>query len=207
MDQLELEGLAVATYERHGLDPALPTSTAKLARLELGEGAVVRAALTTSGPAATFWHNGARRIAIRRGLPLAYALFYVGHELAHVLLEREGAHDEQIEAACDYLSAALIAPRPAAVALYRAFGDDVSSIAEKVCSTQTWAALRVIGEVRGEPLAAISPKLVRVRGPESWVWPDASTIRSWARRGRPGLRKVEITDGRGRVALVAGEDG
>jgi hypothetical protein len=63
-----------------------------------------------------------------------------------------------------------------------------------------------MGEVLSMPLAAVSPALVRVRGPDAFVWPDESTIRRWGRSPGPGLRKVVITDGRGRTALVAEED-
>jgi len=204
VDWGDLEQIAIAFYERHKLDAATPVSTAKLATLELGEDAIVRAELV-AGPAARFVLGGRERIGIKRGLPKPYALFFVGHELAHVVLERERFDaGEHLEAACDYLAAALIAPAPSVRALYRTFGYDLEAIAKKTRSTQTGAILR-IGEVEHVPLAAISPRLVRVRG--ELVWPDERTIRAWARGERPGLQKVPITDGgRGRVALVGGED-
>jgi hypothetical protein len=40
-----------------------------------------------------------------------------------------------------------------------------------------------------QPLAAITPVQVRVRGPESFVWPDGPTIRKIAARLGPGLTK------------------
>jgi hypothetical protein len=205
MDPRDLEALGVEAYERHRLDPSTPISPAKLARLELGADSIVRAPLTTSGPARLFWHNGRRRIAVKSRLPAVYARFYVGHELAHHALERAGYVGEDLEQACDYLGAVFMAPRPAALRLHRAFGFDLGAIAKAVGSTQTWAALR-LGEALVVPLVAVSPALVRVRGPEDWVWPDERTIRRAARAPTPGLRKVEITDGRGRVALVAGDD-
>jgi hypothetical protein len=202
----DLEQLAIETYERARLDPAEPVRTVRLARLVLGDpGAVVRAPLTLSGPAVKFIHNGRVRIGVRRNLPAEYALFFIGHELAHVVLEREGVEDD--EASCDYLGACFIAPRPAVHRLHRAFGFDLTEIAARVRSTQTWAALRV-GESESIPIAALSRVTVRVRGPESWVWPDERELRRAARADEPGpgLRKVAITDGRGRMALVAGDE-
>jgi len=202
VDWRDMEGVAVSAYERHRLDPSQPASTLRIARLELGPDAIVRAPLTISGPAATFWHKGLRRIAVKRGLAPPYLRFVVGHELGHHLLEREGYVGDDIEAACDYLGAALMAPRAAVIAIYREHGLDFGAAASVAGSTQTWAALR-LGEVLSMPLAAVSPQLVRVRGPEAWVWPEERTIRAWARRPGPGLRRVPITDGRGRLALLA----
>lgn len=200
----DLERFAIRTYERHNLPPERPVATFKLVRLQTGE-PVVRAELV-GRDASTFELHGKRRVAVRRGLSLPYAVFWAGHELAHVLLEHEGVTGAELEQACDYLGAALIAPRPAMHRLFNAHGFDLATIAAKTRSTQTWVTLR-IGEVERVPLVAISPRDVRPRGPAEWVWPDERTLRAWAREERPGLRKVEITDGgRGRCALVAGED-
>lgn len=203
VDASDLELRAVDLYRIHQLDPSTPESTFKLIRLEIG--AVVRADMA-GREEATFPHGGERLVALRRGLPLPYAVFWAGHGLAHVLLEREGLQGEELERACDYLGAALIAPRPAMHRLFNEYGFDLGAIAAIARSTQTWVTLR-IGEVERVPVVAISPHAVRARGPEEWVWPDERTLRSWGRTGRPGLRKVIITDGgRGRFALVANEE-
>jgi hypothetical protein len=44
------------------------------------------------------------------------------------------------------------------------------------------------------------------RAPE-WVWPDEQTLRQWAKRSGPGLRKVTLGDDRRRVVLEAEEAG
>lgn len=203
MDIPILEGVAVATYERLGLDPCRPVSTFQIARLLLGAHAIVRPALMIGAPAALIVVDGARRIAIKKSVPLRYARFFVGHELGHLLLEEEGYVGEDIEACCDYLGAALMAPRPAVRALQGAFGFDLPGIAEAVGSTQTWAALR-IGEVLRVPLAVVAPT-IRVRGPDEWVWPDEQTLRQWARVRRlpRGLARTRLTDDERRVVIVA----
>lgn len=199
-----LEDLAVESYERAGLDPSRPTSSFKVARLLYGENAVIRPPEMMVSPAALITVDGERRVAVKKGIPLRYARFFVGHELGHLELERIGYVGDKgasVEECCDYYAAALMAPRPATRALQRVFGFDLPSIAKAAGSTETWAALRV-GEVMRQPIAVVAPR-VRVRGPEEWVWPDESTIRGWVRRLPPGLAKARLRDDPRRVALIA----
>jgi hypothetical protein len=203
MDHCFLEGLAIAAYERNGFDPSRPVDTFRLARADLGSAAVQRPA-DMVGPPSSFGRGAEDRywIAVKRSLPVMYARFFGGHEYAHVLLDREGYAEEDLELCCDYLGAALMAPRPAMYGLQRAFRfDDYSNIAAAVGSTQTWAALRC-AEVLRVPVAVVAPR-VRVRGPEEWVWPDERTLRSWARRPPSGLAKTRLSDSPGRVVLTA----
>lgn len=197
------EQLAFDFYERVNCDPAEPESPFKLARLFLGAGCIERGRF--SAPAVTFVANGRRRIAIRRGISIEYAAFYVGHELGHAMLEEASYRDDDVEQQCDLFAAALMAPRPAMLRLHREFGYNLEAIAGEVGSTETWAALR-LGEVLHVPLAAIAPQRIRVRGPEEWVWPDEMTLRAWARRTPPGLAKTRLTDDPRRVVLVVDPD-
>lgn len=202
MDLPTLEGIAIELHRRHGFDPERPPSTMRLARAMFGPGCIVRPpTMLGAAPSSTFVLAGARRICVRRTVPRDELAFYVAHELAHAELGQPHGAGAQIEAACDYLAAALIAPRPAVLALHRAFGWDLAAIAEEVVATQTWAALR-LAEALLEPLAAVSPSLVRVRGPEEWVWPDEDTLRLWARRAGPGIRRIPVTDRPRRAVLV-----
>lgn len=202
MEQLELEGIAEAAYREGGLDPERP-NVERLARSLLGPSAVQRGARLVSGsPSALVRVGSDWRIVIARTLSREYALHAIGHELGHWLMARHGGdvHDER---AADYLGAALLAPRSAFIAAHRALGDDLPALAEAFSTTETGAALR-LGEVHRIPLAVISPALVRLRGPEEWVWPDESTLRRWARgRALPGIRKVRLTDDPRRVVLDA----
>jgi hypothetical protein len=207
MDLLHLESVAVETYERLGLDPSEPVDTCKLARLRFrGRGdstpIVTRPpSLLGARPGAVWWKGETPFIAVRKTVPIEIVQHVVGHEMGHLLLGRKHDSDPDLEAACDYLGACLMAPRPAVLALHRAHGWKLREIAEEVCATQTWAALR-LGEALGIPLAAISPVAVRVRGPEEWAWPSEPEIRQLARRQRPGLKKVAITDQRARCAII-----
>jgi hypothetical protein len=200
-EQLELEGIAEAAYAEAKLDAERP-GVVRLARALLGPDAVQRGPRPVASPAALFRVGDAWRILIARSLPRAYALFAVGHELGHWLLRRHGVQVDDEERAADYLGGALLAPRRAFIAARRAVGDDLAELAEAFSTTETGAALR-LGEVIEQPLAVVAPQRVRVRGPESWVWPDESTLRRWARRPAPGLRKVRLTDDPRRVVLDA----
>lgn len=198
----DLEIVAVEFYRRHKLDPDVPVTSAKLVRVALGPNALIKADLLRfPGPAATFVLRGERKIAIRPRLPIEAIQFFVAHELAHVVLEGEGVHEKgaHVERACDYLGACLMAPRPAAQRLHRVFGFEPATVARAVVADRTWASMR-LAEATETPAAIVSPALVRVRGPEEFVWPDDRTIRAWAKRARAGLRRIVL--GPGRTALV-----
>lgn len=199
----ELEHIAEAAYRDVGLDPERPHPT-RLARALLGVDAVLRGPRPVATPAALVRVGESWRIVIGRSLPPLYALFAVAHELGHWLLRRHGLDDTD-EAAADYLGAALVAPRPAFRAAWRTKGCELAQLAEALHMTETGAALR-LGEVLRVPLAVVAPHRVRVRGPEAWIWPAEPTLRGWARRPAPGLRRVRLTDDPRRVVLEAEDD-
>lgn len=201
MEQSVLEGIADAAYEEAGIDPARP-HVARLARTLLGPDAIQRGQRPLMGPAALIRVHDSWRIVLARSLPPLHAVFAVGHELGHWLLARHGHCGDDEERAADYLGAALIAPRRAFLAARRALGDDLPAIAKALSMTETGAALR-FGEVLRTPLAVVAPARVRVRGPDEWVWPDEGTLRGWAKRPAPGLRKTRLTDDPRRVLLSA----
>lgn len=199
MEQLELEGIADAAYRAASLDPDRPHIT-ELARALLGPAAIQRGPRPVHGPAALIRVGDDWRIVLARSLPPLYAVFAVGHELAHWLLAQHGYDGNDEEAAADYLGAALLAPRRAFLAARRVLGDDLPALAKAFSTTETGAALR-LGEVLRVPVAVVSPGLVRVRGPEGWNWPDEATVRGWARVRTAGLRKVRLTDDPRRVMI------
>jgi hypothetical protein len=205
MEVGDLEALAVATYKRFRLDPGEPTSPVRLAQLLLKDPSPIElVSWLAVGNGATFRTNGRRRIAIRKGIPIEYALFALAHEISHVLLDEAGYSGPKLEASCDYLAACLLGPAPAAIRLHNAFGFDLREMARVTASTETWAALR-LGEVLRVPLAAVQPRKVRYRGPREQLelFPDEETLRAYARgKARGPLRKVAIRDASGRAALL-----
>lgn len=203
MEPDDLEGLAEGAYRDAGLDAEQPHVT-RLARALLGPNAIHRGPRPVHGPAALFRVGKEWRIMIGRAVPPLYAVFAVGHELGHWLLARAGYHGDDEEMAADYLGAALLAPRRAFVTARRSLGDDLPALAEAFSMTETGAALR-LGEALRVPLAVVSPRLVRVRGPESWQWPDEGTVRRWAVVVTPGLRTARLTDDPRRVLLQPDE--
>ena len=197
----QLEGIADAAYREARMDPATP-SVVRLARALLGPNAIMRGPRPMQGTAALIRVQDEWRIYVTASLPRSYALFAVGHELGHWLLRREGYQGEDEEREADYLGGALSAPRVAFLAAYRALGADFEKLAAVFKTTETGAALR-LGEVLRLPLAVVTPALVRVRGPEEWVWPAEDILRRWARRPAPGIRKVRLADDPRRFVLDA----
>lgn len=139
-------------------------------------------------------------IGIRRSLPDAYREHTIGHELAHWWARTNGVVDTEEQA--DYVGAALQMPRGAFFSVARETACALSDLAVAFGTTETAAALR-LGELERAPVAVVAPVQVRVRGPEEWAWPDADTLRRWARNGRPGLSKARLRDDRRRVVLRA----
>lgn len=202
MDAAELEGMAIEAHGRAKLDPAEPTNVFTLAR-KLDRKLTVEVGGTIGGRLAQLsWVNGQPRIALCRRLPNEVIQHPFAHELAHMLLGKYDHLDPEVERDCDILAGALIACRPAVLALYRAHGMNLRRIARAAVSTQTWAALR-LGECLTMPLATVSPGIVRVRGPEGWVWPAEEQIRSWQRRPGPGIRRIAVTDRPKRAVFLA----
>ncbi len=198
----EIEGLAVAFYQRLGFDPTIPVDAFRLARRLLGPGAIERGTAIAGLPAKLFTVRGERRIAVSRKLAPEYAFFFAGHELGHVVFDELGYREADIEAACDMFGAAVMAPMPAVSAMLRAFGRDHEAIAAEIGSTQTHAALRV-AECLGIPRAIITPARVYARGPEDFVWGPEDELRRIARARvvRPGVTKAKLTDDPRRVVI------
>lgn len=206
MDASRVEALAVEFYRRLRLDPERPVDTFRLARLLLGADAIERGAALVGEPARVFSLRGQRRIAISRKLSTEYAQFYIGHELGHIVCDELRYRDDDIEMVCDMFGAAVMAPMPAVRALLRAFGRDHEAIADEVCATQTWAALR-IAECLGIPRAVLTPARVYARGPEDFVWGPERELRKLARVERPGIRKAKLTDDPRRLVIDVDEAG
>lgn len=204
-DAAEIEGLAVAFYERLSLDPKRPVDTFRLARKLLGAGGLVRGTSIVGLPAKLFMVNGERRIAVNRRLSVPYAQFFVGHELGHIVCDDMGYREDDLERVCDQFGAAVMAPIPAVCAMLRTFGPDHEAIADEVGSTQTWAALRV-AECMKIPRAIIAPKKLYLRGPDDFVWPAEAELRRMARVPRPGVKRASLTDEPDRVVLDVDED-
>lgn len=203
MEQGDIEGEARRLLSVAGESSGEPADVCAVVVALLGAGAI------SVAPRHAFRLDGALvrvgdawRIYVRRGLDPVRARFVVAHELAHWALRDSGLAAEEVEPSCDALAAAILAPcayvRRAATGI-----DCLASIADEAAISDTCAALR-IGEALGVPLAVVGPMSVRARGPSSWAWPHESELRRLARRGGPGVRRVELREHR-RVALAVGE--
>lgn len=141
-------------------------------------------------------------IGLRAGLPMTTARHVCGHEIGHIELGELGCRDEDIEAACDFFGAALMARRHVFANAVSGREREFHQLAIDFGATETLVALRV-GEVTGIPVAVVAPHAVRARGRAEW--PDEQRVRELARRGAPGLSRVRLTDDRRRVALIGEE--
>lgn len=194
----DLEGDAEWIYRRAGVDPGTPAPALWLASQLLGAGCVTAlATLSNPGGACLAQVNGQVRIYYRERLPPERRSFAVAHELAHWCLgERAGA---ETESACDFLAAALIAPRRAFLKVVAKHGPRFTRLAKAFATTESLVALRY-GETTLEPLVLVAPLTVRVRG-AAYSWPSEPALREMAAVPKPGLRKAVLRDEPRRVAL------
>ena len=175
MDPGELEALALEALRRADADPEEPPPVFEIVRALLGTKVERPAHMVTLG--ATHRLHGRTFVSVKASLSIQRAQHVAGHELAHILIREAALHLDDEERAADYLGACLMMPRPYVVKFHRAEGFAPAALAEELATTQTAAALR-IAEVVNVPLAAVSPALVRVRGPESFVWGDEDAAES-----------------------------
>lgn len=185
-------------YQRAGLDPDEPANMLALAK-GLGLEVAIMHPARFPGDGALVRTYDRWRIFIRGRIDRERKRFALAHEIAEWALRSE--LDECIEDACDVIAGALIAPGRPFAARRREVGHDWEQLALPFGMTQSSAVLRV-GETGGPPLALVA-KIVRVRGPESFMWPDVATLRRWAIKPPPGLAKTRLTDDRTRTALLA----
>ena len=196
-----IEGIVEQIYDEAGFDTRVGACPLRLARALLGPGTVctVDATAALPGDAALVRLRGESRIYVRSRLPVTRRNFAVLHELAEWHLEREDYQDEDREDVADALAAGLLIPRQLFLRALRDDGSKFPSLARRFATTESLVALR-LGEVTGEPLALVAPRL-RVRG-KDWSWPPEEKLRQVARRRAPrGIRKMRLNDDRRRVAL------
>ena len=202
---MELEGIAEAVLRTGGQDDAEAPKLAALVRMHLGPEAL-EYSHATPGDAALVRVYQDWRIYVRRGLSPERHAFAIAHELAEWWLRvRERYMGEDAEHAANYVAAAIMSPRRAFRRAVSAVGHDFADLADHFRTTETHVALRE-AEIDRRPRVVISPALVRVRGPEAWIWPNESTLRGWARRAPPSVRKTRLTDDPRRVVLDIDRD-
>lgn len=115
--------------------------------------------------------NKKPRVILRAGLPPARARFLVCHELAEIhYYDHLKYVGEDIEARCDALGAALVAPRRLARAAIREHGHRVHRLAHSLGVPQALALLRV-GELDRRPVLLLRPQGNIARG-ALFEWPQ-----------------------------------
>lgn len=190
-DATDAEGTASWIYEKAGASEADPPDPLTLAR-RLGIKVEVAPRRGLWGDATMTRVRGRAVLWTTRGTPPVRLRFAVAHELA------EWAHgerrEETIEELCNATAAAIIAPRRLFLEALSYLGDDLPALARTFKTTETCVGLR-LGETTAEPIALVSPKLVRLRG-DDWGWPGEEEIRrlSRANRAQSLIRVVPLRD-------------
>lgn len=198
----EAEGLADLVYKSAKADPGDPPGPITLARrLRIP---VQRVRRHLWGDAKLCPVGGGWVIFVATDIHPRELGFTVAHELGEWAAQQMGWRGEWVEGLADATAAAIVAPRPAYRRAAAYFGLDLQELAGAFVATQTLAALRW-GEVYDVPLAVVSRREVRVRGPEAWVWPELAELRTWAKASvvPEGIERVQITDARSRAVLLA----
>ena len=145
--------------------------------------------------------EGRHLVGVRHDLTTEQARFTAAHELAHWYWEVVAKYrGRDLEARCDALGAALIAPDEAVRAAIELFGLDVARLAQSLGTTQSVALLR-IGEVDGHPVALLRRRRSTIIRGRFTSWPAPL---SWQpAKKTPGLVKVRITDEPTRFGVLA----
>lgn len=197
IEPFEIEGAALALYRQAGLDPSSSPSPGQLA-MALPD-IDVEFVLRASQPAMIRSFRGRATIRILATATPSAQAWFLAHELGEWVLRGMRVQHEAIEHFADAVGAAIIAPRPAVLAMRTRFDDDLERTARAMRITQTVAALRW-GEVFGRPVAIVERHRVKARG--AFDAPDRELRRIAAAGGGAGMRALPITDTRGRVVLL-----
>jgi hypothetical protein len=140
---------------------------------------------------------------VHRALPPELARFVVAHELAHWWFLHTGwraPSHAHLEAACNALGAAILAPRPCFMTALRDVGRSrVHRLAKTFHTTQACALLR-LGETTGRPVVLVRPSAPIVRG-ECFAWPsDLAELERAVRQPPAGVHPIVVD---GRMGLMA----
>jgi hypothetical protein len=174
-------------YHRASLDPARESGAVRLA---LGLRMKVRF-VPLRVRARISHHDNA--IEIADDASRVAAEFLAGHEIAHVATERRACGGPQLEALCNSMGAAIVAPAPAMYLMRATCGYDVPRMACLLVTSEMIAALRW-GEVFEESVAVVEPGRVRRSGPAG-LPPDADLRRIAMAGSARGVRVVRLTRG------------
>lgn len=205
MEQGDLEGIAEAILAEAGQEDDRAPKLAQLVTELLGPGSVEQVTnLRTDGELVRIRDQW--RIYLKRGLALERRAFALSHEIGEWWFRvRERYEGADVEHAANYVAAAIMSPRRAFRRAVAEHGRGFSGLAAAFRTSETQVALRD-AELSGTPRAVVTPALVRVRGPEGWVWPSEQTLRRWARGSTPGVLKVRLADDPKRVVLDPEEE-
>lgn len=195
---IDVEGEADWILQQAGFDGSDPVPMRKIAEAHLGPGCV-RIRRTPLGPANTWDH---RQIWIHPRLSRAFRRFVIAHELAELRLRELDYRESDVERVADALAGALVAPRRAYQRRLREHGEDLPRLAKAFCASQTCIALRH-AEVTGAAVAVLSRTRAYVRDGDSFRWPHEERLRAMLSSLPPRVRRVDLTDSRKRLALIA----
>lgn len=200
LEACEIEGAAVALYERAGHDPRCPVDPVRLALalpefdVEFARGMRRAARIMPNG-------SGGWTLSIRQNATPLERRWLAGHELGESILAANDTRSENVEQLANNIGAAICIPRPAMHALRDSVGQDFEAVAARARMTQTIVALRW-SEVFGDAVAVMMRGRIKRRGE---MPPDHELRKIERAGGCDGMRLVRFTDSN-RSALVATAD-
>lgn len=142
--------------------------------------------------------GGEWRVYVRRGMSPERQRWVAAHEFGHWWWEDQcGYSGPDIEARCDALGAALVAPRLAVEDASRDHRGDVAAIARSLRTTQSLALLR-LGEALDVPVALLRRRRSTIVRGAFVSWPAPL---SWQPMKRAAVVRIQITDEPGRLGV------
>lgn len=143
-------------------------------------------------------------IGLRHGLDPIRTAWCIVHEVAEIDMITVGYHGEDVEACAEALAAALLMGRVVFQQAVGELGTNLVELGRAFAVPETAVALRLAEVGSVDAAAVVTPQRVHVRlASEEFVMPGEHELRSFSRRGHPGLRKVALRDQPKRVALFA----
>lgn len=197
LELADIEGIALADYREHGIDPRRPPGGPALAQALIGRRCLPRGRWRAHLRPA----NDGPEIHVPWRLSDARYNEHTCHEIAEKRLRDLGYREPDVEAQANALGACYAVPRPAFQRAWRKFGRDLAQLAAYFIVTQSLVALR-FGEVLGTSCALVTPEKIHRRG-QPHLLPEDSELRRFTRSHYyPGLELVPLSDLRRRWLVV-----
>ncbi len=146
---------------------------------------------------------GKYEICVREGLTVRRLHWAISHELGEMRLGELNYCEPDVEDQAHAIAASILMPAEDFRAAAHEHQNSPQALADDYLVDQTAASLRLAETGAAEAVAVVCKTRVLVRSRSSFSFPSEAALRKAANVGMPGLRRVQLTDNRNRIALVA----